>query len=225
MESGFLVVNKPIGPTSHDMVDKLRRISGIKKIGHAGTLDPFASGVLVLAVGRSATKRISEIAKTDKEYIADICLGVVTDTYDNTGKTVDKKDVSRPPKKEEIEGVLKSFIGKQKQTPPMYSAKKVGGKKLYQLARQGKEVAREPSLIDIKSIELMEYEFPELRIKVKCSSGTYLRSLAHDIGMALDVGAHLKNLKRTTVGSYNISQAVDLEEVNENNWSELLFQI
>ncbi len=225
MESGFLIVNKPIGPTSHDIVNKIRRITGIKKVGHAGTLDPFAEGVLFLAVGRAATKRIAEVVKKDKEYIADICLGSVTDTFDRTGKTIEKKETTRMPSKKQIEEVLKRFVGEQEQVPPMYSAKKIKGRKLYQLARLGQEIPRDPNWINVFSIELLGFDFPVLKIRVKCSPGTYLRVLAFDIGRFVGTGAHLQDLKRTAVGSYTIDQALDLDSIKKDNWKEFLFDI
>lgn len=222
MNEGFLIVNKPAGPTSHDMVDKMRRITGVKKIGHAGTLDPFARGVLILAIGRSATKRLGELAKKDKEYLADLRLGATTDTYDRTGRLIEEKTITPPPQ-EEIEKTLGRFSGEQKQVPPMYSAKKIRGKKLYELARQGKEIKREAVPITVHRLELEKYDFPELRIRVKCSSGTYLRTLAHDIGQTLGCGAYLEELQRTAVGKHTIDQAVYIEKINSGNWREYLY--
>ena len=221
MDSGFIVINKPAGPTSHNIVDRMRKITGIKKIGHAGTLDPFAEGVLILAVGRGATKQIDRLVKTKKKYIADIRLGAVTDTYDRTGQIVEEKETA-PPSKEEVKKVLNGFQGEQEQLPPMYSAKKVKGKKLYELARQGKEVERKTVTINIYSIELLKYEFPDLRIKVQCSSGTYLRTLAYDIGRELDCGAYLQELQRTAVGGYKLKSAINIEKITSDNWTKYL---
>ncbi len=221
MSSGFLIINKPVGPTSHDMVDRMRRITGIKKIGHAGTLDPFASGVLILAIGREATKRIQGLVKTDKEYIADLYLGTTTDTYDRTGSVLKTKEVT-PPTEKEVRETLRDFQGEQKQIPPMYSAKKIKGKKLYELARQGKEVAREAVPITIHSLEILDYDFPGLKIKAKCSSGTYLRTLAYDIGEALGCGAYLQELQRTTVGDHKLERAIDPGKLTSDNWTEYL---
>lgn len=221
--SGFIIINKPAGPTSHDIIDKLRRITGIKKIGHAGTLDPLATGVLICAIGREATREISKFVKTDKEYEAEIMLGAVSDTYDRTGTITNSQLRITNCELDCIKNVLKEFIGKQKQVPPMYSAKKVGGKKLYQLARAGKEIKRQPSDIEIYNIKILEYKWPLLKIKVKCSSGTYIRSLAHDIGRKLGRGAYLKELQRTAVGNFNIKQAVDLKNLKKENWKEYLF--
>ncbi len=233
--TGFLLINKPIGPTSHNIIDKLRRITGIKKIGHAGTLDPFASGLLIVAVGREATRGISEFVKLDKVYEAELKLGMVSDTHDRTGT----QHITRPNAsvesgaahntqhitKDQIEKVLDKFIGEQKQIPPMYSAKKVKGKKLYQLARQGKTIKREPADIEIFNIELLKYKWPELKIKVHVSSGTYIRALARDIGRQLKCGAYLEELKRTAIGNYNLDQAKTLNDLEESNWRELLISV
>jgi tRNA pseudouridine55 synthase len=253
-KTGFIIINKPEGPTSHDVVNKLRRITGIKKIGHAGTLDPFASGVLVCAIGREATRDISKIQKTDKEYRAEVFLGAQTDTYDKTGKAVKKppllvkkaggssfwrlkktinalsslfssrrKDYDRP-SSQKIEKTLEKFKGKQKQIPPMYSAKKIGGKKLYELARQGKEVKRRPAIVYIYDIRILKYDFPKLKLDIRCSSGTYIRSLAHDIGVKLGCGAYLESLKRTAVGKFKIEDAIDVEKINKGNWGKFLIK-
>jgi len=228
---GFIIINKVSGPTSHDVIDELRKIIGIRKIGHAGTLDPFASGVLICAVGREATKRIREFAEMDKEYVADIVLGKVSDTYDRTGKiTISEKSggtgqcpvgTGQCP----VRTVLKEFIGKQKQLVPAYSATKVGGKKMYELARAGKKIFLPPTEIEIYDIELLKYKWPSLKIKVKCSSGTYIRTLAHDIGQKLGTGAYLKELQRTAIGDYKINRAVSLEKLNKDNWQDYLFNL
>ena len=223
-KSGFLLINKQIGPTSHDIIDKLRRITGIKKIGHAGTLDPFASGLLIVAVGREATREISKFVKLDKVYETELRLGMISDTHDNTGKV--EPGIIRPElRQEEVESVLKKFIGEQKQVPPMYSAKKVKGKKLYQLARQGKTIKREPADIKIFDIKLLKYKWPELKIKVHVSSGTYIRALARDIGRQLKCGAYLEELKRTAIGNYNLDQAKTLNDLEESNWHKLLISV
>lgn len=231
-ESGFLNINKESGMTSHDVVNQLRRITGIKKIGHSGTLDPFASGVLVCAVGRDATKKIREFLYMDKEYIAEIFLGAETDTYDRTGHitwnmehgTSDVK-VYHNLSQQDIKKNIFNFIGPQKQVPPMYSAVKREGKKLYELAREGKTIERGFSEIEIHEIEILDYQFPILKLRVKCSSGTYIRSLAHDIGKELGCGAYLKELERTKVGEFKVEKAVSLEDLNEGNWQDKLEQL
>ncbi len=222
-QSGFIIINKPVGPTSHDIINKLRKITNIRKIGHAGTLDPFASGVLVCAISREATKQISKYVKLDKEYKAEIFLGATSDTYDHTGKISNlffKKEVSH----QDINKVLQNFIGLQKQVPPMYSAVKRGGKKLYELARQGIEIERGFSEIEIYEIKLIKYEWPILKIKIKCSSGTYIRSLAHDIGRILRCGAYLKELERTSVGEFNIKDSVEIKNLTPQNWQDFLIK-
>ncbi len=225
MPFGFLLINKPSGPTSHDIVDELRRITGVRKIGHAGTLDPFASGLLIAAVGREATRQISKFSKMDKTYIARLHLGAVSDTYDRTGKLQITNYKLRITNKE-IKKVLQKFIGPQKQIPPMYSAKKVGGKKLYELARSGIEVERKPADVDIYDIEILRYSWPELEIKTKVSSGTYIRSLANDIGRALGYGAYLEELERTEIGDYKLKDkdAVDIDKLTAKNWEKYLFK-
>ena len=224
-KSGFLLLNKPIGPTSHDMVYKLRKITGIKKIGHAGTLDPFASGLLIMAIGRESTKQISKYVKLDKEYTTTLFLGATSTPHDPEGE-ITKKPGFECPKSgfgaQEITKVLEKFKGEQKQIPPMFSAKKVKGKKLYELARKGIEIKREAVDINIKNLELLNYEWPELELKVKCSSGTYIRSLAYDIGEELGMGAYLNALKRTSIGEFLLDKACEVEELDENSWEEFL---
>lgn len=212
---GFLIINKPVGPTSHDIINQLRKITGIRKIGHAGTLDPFASGVLIVAVGREATKRIDKFVKLDKEYVAKLKLGAFSNTYDRTGGIKENKFECKPEKKN-VSKVLLRFVGKQKQIPPMFSAKKVQGKKLYELARKGIEIKRRPVDIEIYNIKLLSYKWPFLKIKIKCSSGTYIRSLTDDIGKSLGTGAYLESLERTAVGKFKINKAVELNNVDRS---------
>ncbi len=230
-KSGFIIINKPSGPTSFNIISKLRKIIGIKKIGHAGTLDPFASGVLICAIGRDATKRIREFVGMDKEYIAEIFLGAETDTYDRTGH-ITHNTKHRTISIRKIEEVIKKFIGPQKQVPPMYSAIKRSGKKLYEYAREGKEIERGFSEIEIYDIEILnplQLSLQEggqiLKIKVKCSSGTYIRSLAYDIGKEIGCGAYLQELERTAIGEFRIEDAVNIEKLNEENWSRYLLKI
>jgi len=226
MQTGFILINKPVGPTSHTIVNKLRHITNIKKIGHAGTLDPFADGLLILAIGRESTKKISQFVKLDKEYVADLVLGATTDTFDNEGTIVPRQpdnSTARQLDEKEILKVLASFFGKQEQIPPMFSAKKVQGQKLYELARKGIEIERQPSQIEIFYITLNEYTYPHLRITVHCSSGTYIRSLGHDIGQKLGCGAYLNKLSRTKIGKFDIKDSVTLEKLNSDNWEEYIF--
>jgi len=228
LSSGFLLINKKSGPTSHDIVDALRKITGLKKIGHAGTLDPFATGVLLIAIGRQATKKIDLFVKKNKTYTADIILGFVSDTFDRDGIKIKKENFKIPDNKN-IDAVLKEFVGEQEQIPPMFSAKKVGGKKLYELARKGIEIERKASIINIYSIENKNYSWPKLKIKVTCSTGTYIRSLANDIGVKLGCGAYLEELERTSIETsiekFDIKNAHTLEDINKNNWKNFLFQI
>ncbi|PIR66560.1 MAG: tRNA pseudouridine(55) synthase TruB [Parcubacteria group bacterium CG10_big_fil_rev_8_21_14_0_10_36_14] len=224
INSGFLLIDKPSGPTSHDVIDELRRITGIRKIGHAGTLDPFASGLLIIAVGREATKNISRFVKQDKVYLAKLHLGAISDTYDKTGNIQESGMMNQELGSKEIEKILKEFEGKQKQIPPMFSAKKVGGKKLYELARKGEEIVREPVDIDIEYIKILDYKWPYLKIETRVSSGTYIRALAYDIGKKLGCGAYLEELERTSIGDYNLTRANELKKITRDNWEKCLFQ-
>lgn len=204
----IVAINKPVGPTSFDIVAQVRKITGVKKVGHAGTLDPQAAGVLVIAVGRDDTKKINLIVEKEKEYIAEIKLGETSSTDDNEG---DKKPVSdKIPAPAEIAAALKKFIGEINQTPPKYSAVKVNGRRAYKLARAGQEVEMKPRPILIKDIELLEYAYPVLKIRVATGPGVYIRSLARDIGETLKTGAYMSGLIRTRVGEYNLESALAL---------------
>ncbi len=220
--SGFILINKQVGPTSHNIVDQLRRITGIKKIGHAGTLDPFASGVLLMAIGRKATREISKYVKLDKSYVADLLLGAVSTTHDPEGEITVTKNPQEPSLKE-VQRVIEKFIGEQEQIPPMFSAKKVGGKKLYQLARAGKTIERQASLVNIMSIEILSYAWPRLALNIHCSSGTYIRTLGSDIGLELGVGAYLEKLRRTSIGEFLLEKSVLVSDLSEDNWEKNLF--
>ncbi len=208
-ENSLLLINKPSGPTSHDIISRLRKLTGIKKIGHAGTLDPFASGLLLCAVGRETTKEIGKFFKLDKEYIATLHLGATSDTHDRTGKIIDSR-VVKPKTEEEVKKIALSFIGQQEQTPPMFSAKKINGQKMYVLARQGKVVERRPCSISIYSLEILSYIWPKLIFKINCSSGTYIRVVAYDFGQRLGCGAYLEELERTKIGEFNVKEAIRL---------------
>jgi tRNA pseudouridine55 synthase len=218
---GFILIDKPAGPTSHDVIDCLRKITGIKKIGHAGTLDPAASGLLLCAVGRPATRLISNFVKLDKEYEALIRFGEISDTLDREGKIL-KKYFGPPLAKKEIAAALAGFLGKQEQVPPMFSAKKIHGKKLCDLARKGLEIERPPVEIEIFQLKILQYKWPELRLRVKCSSGTYIRSLAGDLGEKLGCGAYLAGLKRTAIGEYQLGKAKKLDKITGQNWTEYI---
>lgn len=210
MYHGIINVYKEAGFTSHDVVAKLRGICKQKKIGHTGTLDPDAVGVLPVCLG-SGTKLCDLLTDKTKEYVARFRLGMTTDTQDISGKVLSIKDVMVSP--EDVRRVLSSFVGDLEQIPPMYSALKVQGKKLYELAREGKEVERKPRPITIYEIELLKAEHPEYEIRVKCSKGTYIRTLCHDIGQALSCGAVMTSLVRTRVGSFTIGEAKTLSEL------------
>ncbi len=225
MKSGFLLIKKPSGPTSHDIIDELRRITGERKIGHAGTLDPFASGLLIVAVGREATRNIAQFIKQDKTYIAKLHLGATSNTFDRTGIIQNGQRPLDILHKVEIEKILKKFVGEQKQIPPMYSAKKVGGKKLYELARKGVEIERKPAEIKIHYIKLLNYKYPELEIETRVSSGTYIRTLANDIGQALGCGAYLEELQRTEIGGYKLKNAVETKNLTKENWNNFIVDI
>ena len=219
MESKFIFIDKPKDWTSHDIVAKIRGIArketGIKKIkvGHAGTLDPFATGLLIIGIGRESTKKLDDFKALKKTYIATIRIGATSDTQDSTGKIIKNTNSENlTPDIEQINEVLKTFVGKQKQVPPMYSAKKVDGKKLYDLARKGIEIKREANEIEIYYIKLLEYNYPNLKIEVNCSTGTYIRTLAHDIGIKLGTGAYCDELRRTKIGQYSVDKAEKISE-------------
>jgi tRNA pseudouridine55 synthase len=209
----FIVIDKPEGLTSHDIVHSVRKILNLKKVGHTGTLDPFATGVLPVAVGE-ATKAIPFLDESTKEYMAVMHLGVITDTQDCTGKVIMENNFA-----DLTETVLKEtfsrFVGKIKQVPPMFSALKRSGVPLYKLAREGKIVHREPREITIFSLSLEKIEMPKISFKVRCTRGTYVRTLASDIGDALGCGAHLSALRRTVSGMFTLDKAISLEVLSK----------
>jgi tRNA pseudouridine55 synthase len=205
-------------------VDKLREITKIRRIGHSGTLDPFATGLLILGISREFTKNLSIFQKKDKEYIATLRLGAESDTFDREGNIVEKK-VEEIPERKEIEEVLKSFLGEIEQIPPAFSAKKIKGKKLYESARKGIKVKSKPQKVKIYEISILEYKFPHLKIKVKCSSGTYIRCLANDIGKKLGCGAYVDELIRTKIGEFSIENAVELSKLTPQNWKSFLINL
>lgn len=207
---GILLVNKSKGHTSFKLVSILRKRLGVKKIGHAGTLDPFATGVMVMLIGREYTRLSDQFLCNDKEYVAEVHLGITTDTYDSEGTTI--AESSTIPTLEEIEEALKAFQGEVEQIPPMYSAKKQQGKKLYELARKGIEVERKPVKIRLET-KLLRYQYPLLELHVTCSKGTYIRSIAYDLGKNLQCGAHLANLKRTRSGIFSLENCINEEDL------------
>lgn len=204
--SGLLLVNKPKGKTSFSLVSAIRKICNVQKVGHAGTLDPFASGVMILLVGKNYTRLSDSFLHQDKEYIATLHLGVRTNSYDIEGETLSTSDII--PTEDQIVEVLSRFQGTISQIPPMFSAKKVQGKKLYELARKGIEIQRAPQTVTV-DIQFLSYEYPYLCLKIACSKGTYIRSLAEDIGLALGCGAHLNSLTRTRSGLYSLADCID----------------
>lgn len=210
MVNGIINIYKEAGFTSHDVVAKLRGIVKQKKIGHTGTLDPDATGVLPVCLG-NATKLCDMLTDKSKEYEACMLLGVTTDTQDMSGKVLENKQVSCT--QEEAREAVLSFIGEYDQIPPMYSAIKVNGKKLYELARNGIEIERKPRRVEISHIEILECSLPEIHFRVSCSKGTYIRALCADIGDKLGCGAAMKSLIRTRVGTFVIEEAWKLSEV------------
>lgn len=214
-KEGILLINKSRGPTSFSLVAILRRLTGIKTIGHAGTLDPFATGVMVMLLGRPFTRLSSRFLEQDKEYLAKARLGIATDTFDCEGKPLFTSD--KIPTLDEIKEALKSFQGTILQVPPMFSAKKKDGKKLYELARQGKEVEREPVQVTVHT-ELLSYEYPYLDLRISCSKGTYVRSIADDLGKMLQCGAHLHELVRLRSGTFHLKDCVDIATLSSPNF-------
>lgn len=206
---GFLNIDKPLGMTSHDVVHKVRRGLQIKKVGHAGTLDPLATGVLVVCLG-SATRLSEYVMASRKRYRAQVHLGIVTTTYDKEGDTIQTRDAEHITRAD-VDAVLPRFTGEIDQIPPAYSAIKQGGRKLYELARAGETVERAPRQVTIESLEIADWSPPLFTLDVVCGAGTYIRSLAYDLGEALGVGAHLAGLIRTASGAFALENAVTLD--------------
>lgn len=212
---GIIVINKPQGCTSHDVVYKVKKITR-QKVGHTGTLDPNATGVLPLLIGK-ATSISKYLINHDKEYEVCLKLGQKTDTADIEGKIIEEKEVKYELlNKENVQAVLKSFKGKQKQTPPMYSAIKLNGKKLYEYARMGQNIEIKPRDIEIYDIDLLSINKDEINFKVHCSKGTYIRSLVQDIAKKLETVGYMKALKRTKVGEFTIEDSITIEEIEKN---------
>ena len=220
--NGILNIYKPTGITSFDVVRIVRKICNVKKVGHAGTLDPEASGVLPVCIGK-ATKAIDYIMGDFKIYETELKLGVITDTYDKEGKILKESEVNAS--EEEIIKAINSFVGEIKQVPPMYSALKVNGKKLYELARAGIEIEREARPIVIYQIDIREINIPYVRFRVKCSKGTYIRSLCYDIGELLNCGGMMWNLQRTATGQFHLEDTINIENLNAENISKHLMPI
>ena len=210
--NGIIVIRKEKGYTSHDVVAKLRGILHMKKIGHTGTLDPEAEGVLPVALGKG-TRLVELLTEKEKTYETVMRLGVSTDTQDMTGRVLEEKEVSVT--EEEIKKAAASFLGEQLQVPPMYSALKVNGKKLYELAREGKEVERKARPVHFYQIEILEMNLPLVKMRVSCSKGTYIRTLCHDLGEKLGCGGAMEALLRTKSGDFTLEQSMTLREVEE----------
>ncbi len=217
---GVLIVNKHEGPTSHDIVNMVRKLYHTKKVGHTGTLDPMAAGVLVVLVGRAA-KAAEYLVSDEKKYEATLRLGITTDTEDITGKVLTEHSGSLPSENEVLSAV-KSFIGKSEQIPPMYSALKVDGKKLVDLARRGEEIERKPRPIEIYSIDCEKINERDYKISVHCSSGTYIRTLCRDIGERLGCGGTMATLCRTETGGFPISESITVDELKSMDDAALI---
>ncbi|MFZ0546868.1 MAG: tRNA pseudouridine(55) synthase TruB [Candidatus Promineifilaceae bacterium] len=216
---GILNMDKPAGMTSHDVVSAVRRLTLIRRVGHTGTLDPLATGVLLLCIGR-ATRLSEYLIGQDKRYEAVVRLGQETNTYDAEGEIAAEKPVTAD--RETIEKALSHFRGPISQVPPMFSALKKDGQPLYELARKGLEVERPSREVTIYHLDLLDWTPPDLRLDVTCSSGTYIRSLAHDLGQRLGCGGHITALRRTAVGHFSVEEAISLESLTAENWLEHL---
>lgn len=218
--TGLLLINKPIGITSHDVVYRVRKVTGEKKVGHAGTLDPEASGLLIVGVGREATKKLGWLTTgTKKTYKAEITLGATSTTDDREGQLEHVSDTR--PSRSELATTLSKFSGKITQAPPIYSAIKLNGKKAYDLARKGKKVKLEAREINVHKLKLIGYNYPKVEIECTVSAGTYIRALARDIGISLGTGAFLSALERTRIGDFTLKNATELKDLGEN-WKRLL---
>ncbi len=213
---GLLLIDKPSGPTSHDLVDRVRKALGIRAVGHAGTLDPFASGLLILGLGKG-TKALTALVGHDKTYEIEARLGSRTDTFDREGAVLTDTRPIEPPTREAIEAALEGFRGPIKQKAPLFSAIKQGGKKLYELARAGKatEEMRPERDVTIHELTLDEYAWPKLVLTARVSSGTYIRSLIDDLGAKLGVGGYVQELRRTKIGGFSVTDALDGEKVTK----------
>ncbi|HEX6121811.1 MAG TPA: tRNA pseudouridine(55) synthase TruB [Ktedonobacterales bacterium] len=221
---GIFAINKATGMTSHDVVARVRRLAHQKRVGHAGTLDPAADGVLPVCLGH-ATRIVEYLSERGKAYRATIRFGLVTDTYDTEGQVIRQAPVALT--REEIAAVLPDFLGAQQQVPPIYSAIKVGGRKLYELARAGESVTPEPRTVRIDALTIVRWQSPDLVLDVECGKGTYIRSLAYDLGEQLGPGAHLAALTRTRSGPFTLAQSLTLEALEaalaDGTWRDHLF--
>jgi tRNA pseudouridine55 synthase len=216
---GVLLVDKPKGLTSHDVVYRLRRKLSMKKIGHAGTLDPMATGLLVMLIGK-ATRISQYLMSVDKAYEGEATLGIVTDSQDAEGEMMETRPVPELTEAQ-VREVMKGFLGDQYQTPPMHSAIKIDGVPLYKLARKGEEVEREPRFIRVTAFDLLSFNLPKLTFDLHCTKGTYVRTIAHDLGNKLGCGAHLSALRRTVSGQFTLKQCLTLDEIEAMNLPDI----
>lgn len=211
---GILLIDKDAGCTSHDVVNKVRRILKIRSVGHAGTLDPLATGLLVILVGR-ATKVSQYLMSLDKVYDGEMKLGVETNSQDSEGEVLSELPVPESVNEAYMREQMASFLGDQYQTPPMFSAKKLNGIPLYKLARQGQEVQREPRFINISKFELLEWNKPAAKFRLACSKGTYVRTVCHDLGKKIGCGAHMTQLRRISSDKFNVENAITVEKLSQ----------
>jgi tRNA pseudouridine55 synthase len=212
--NGILPVDKPVGPTSHDVVAMARRALKTRRIGHTGTLDPFASGLLLLCLGPS-TRLAEYVAAQPKSYVATMRLGTVTDTDDHLGEPLRTSEGWSEVTEEEVRAALDGQLGEIQQIPPRFSAKRVAGERMYDVARRGEHVELSPVTVTVREIELLAFSPPEVRFRVDCSSGTYIRAIARDVGAALGVGAHLTQLRRTRIGTHDVGEAIPVDRLDE----------
>lgn len=210
--SGVLLVDKPSGMTSHTVIAKLRRFFGIKKIGHAGTLDPLATGLMIVLIGRKATRIAQNVIGLDKDYSGEMRLGQVTDSYDSDGNVVSEKNVPNLDD-DQFSKFANEFVGEQMQLPPMFSAKKLNGKCLYKFARKGIEVERKSSRVNIFEFNVNKVSDYTAKFYVSCSKGTYVRSLIHDFGQKIGCGSHVTSLRRLTIGKFSVKNALPLADL------------
>lgn len=211
MKNGIYGIYKPVGPTSNDVVQIIKKLAGGEKVGHAGTLDPLAEGILVVAIGKEFTKKLNIELEKEKEYIGEITLGITSETDDGEGP-FEKQKVLKHPTKIEVSKSLQTFVGHLRQLPPVYSAVKAGGKRAYKQARAGKKVEIGPRDVFVKEIELIFYEYPIVKVRVVTGPGVYIRSIARDLGEKLETGAYLSGLVRTRVGEHSLENFQKLEK-------------
>ena len=221
---GVLLIDKDGGCTSHDVVNKVRRILKIRSVGHAGTLDPLATGLLVILVGK-ATKLSQYLMSLDKVYTGEFVLGIETNSQDSEGEVVAQLPIPEGLDAESLQKQMNSFLGDQYQTPPMFSAKKVNGIPLYKLARQGQEVAREPRFINISRFALANFESPKGAFELACTKGTYVRTVCHDLGKRIGCGAHMTALRRTVSGKFDVKNAITVDQLQQMNSAAIKKQL